>query len=161
MRRWQRRSRLAAIAEDSRGDLSRRPSFWPTPPTSTTDAQLRSPGRSRTAAARWSTTATAPGATRRRQRRGAVSFSYTVTDGTCSAARHQSTDHAGQRCAGDHGGGAGGGRGRHAADHARPIAGQRPGQSTLYLLVPTHRQRHAGPDHGNGVTWKCYHLHGR
>ena len=61
---------LVAIAEDS-GRAADHPgrAAWPTPRTSTDRRSAPSTSRSLPAAARWSTTATAPGATRRRQQR--------------------------------------------------------------------------------------------
>ena len=91
---------------------------------------------------------------------GPVSFSYTASDGSLSASSTASlTIAAGQRCAGDHGGVADGGRGRHGADHVGQYRSDGSGQFKLCLHG---QQRHPWclPDHDRRRDLdQCHHLH--
>ena len=67
----------------------------------------------------------------------------------------------GQRCAGDHGGVADGGRGRHGADHAGQYRGERSGQFKLCLHGQQRHPRQL-PDHDRRRDLdQCHHLHHR
>ena len=93
---------------------------------------------------------------------GPVSFSYTASDGSLSSSSTASlTLDAGQRRAGDHGGIADGGRGRHGADHI----GQYRGDGSRQFKLCLHgQQRHPWhlPDHDRRRDLdQCHHLHHR